>query len=126
VSSETRRGLDILELVPSGFLSKNEIEAARTVRMDQLNVQGQPKFVWPPSFPLARAYLDQLERSQGLPAERIASVREALSGADQASGEPRATALAGLAAALETEAAASPDGGKVRELARAVRDLAGA
>jgi hypothetical protein len=126
VSSETRRGLDILELVPSGFLSKNEIEAARTVRMDQLNVQGQPKFVWPPSFPLARAYLDQLERSQGLPVERIASVRGALSGAEQASGEPRATALAGLAAALETEAAASPDGGKVRELARAVRDLAGA
>jgi hypothetical protein len=126
VSSETQRGLDILELVPSGLLSKNEIEAARTVRLDHLNVQAQPKFVWPPSFPLARAYLDQLERSRGLAAERIASVREALDTAEQASGASRSAALTGLAAALDAEAGASTDGAKVRTLAKAVRDLAGA
>ncbi len=66
VSSETMRGLDILELTPSGFISQNEIDAAKSVRLEYLNTQGQPKLVWPATFALARAYLDQLERSQGL------------------------------------------------------------
>ena len=68
VSSEISRGLDIFELTPSGFISRNEIDAAKTVHLDYLNTQGQPKLVWPPSFALARAYVDQLERSQGLEA----------------------------------------------------------
>ena len=68
VSSEIARGLDIFELTPSGFISQNEIDAAKTVHLDYLNTQGQPKFVWPPTFALARAYVDQLERSQGLEA----------------------------------------------------------
>ena len=63
VSSEIARGLDIFELTPSGFISQNEIDAAKTVHFDYLNTQGQPKLVWPASFALARAYLDQLERS---------------------------------------------------------------
>ena len=61
VSSEIARGLDIFELTPSGWLSQNEIDAAKTVHFDYLNAQEQPKLVWPPSFPLARAYLDQLD-----------------------------------------------------------------
>jgi hypothetical protein len=124
VSSEIARGLDILELVPSGFISRNEIDAANTVRLDYLNAQGQPKFVWPPSFALARAYLDQLERSRGLAAERIAAVRAKLLAAERAAGEPRRTALATLAAELNTDAAAAADGVKVRKLAAAVTDLA--
>ena len=62
VSSEIARGLDIFELTPSAFISQNEIDAAKTVHFDYLNTQGQPKLVWPPSFALARAYVDQLER----------------------------------------------------------------
>ena len=69
VSSEIARGLDIFELTPSAFISQNEIDAAKTVHLDYLNAQGQPKFVWPPSFALARAYVDQLERSSGLSAQ---------------------------------------------------------
>src|SRR3989454_300920 len=42
VSSEIARGLDILELQPSGFLSQNEIDAAKLVHFDYLNVQDQP------------------------------------------------------------------------------------
>lgn len=34
VSSEIGRGLDILELVPSAFISQNEIDAANTVRLE--------------------------------------------------------------------------------------------
>ncbi|MEP6688858.1 MAG: hypothetical protein ABJC36_10965, partial [Gemmatimonadales bacterium] len=53
VSSEISRGLDIFELAPSGFISRNELDAAKTVHLDYLNTQGQPKLVWPPSFALA-------------------------------------------------------------------------
>ena len=59
-------GLDIFELTPSAFISQNEIDAAKTVRFDYYNTQGQQQLVWPPSFALARAYVDQLERSNGL------------------------------------------------------------
>jgi hypothetical protein len=50
VSSEISRGLDIFELVPSAFISANEIAAAKTVRWDELNTQGQPKIVFLPSL----------------------------------------------------------------------------
>src|SRR5689334_14160289 len=68
VGSEIARGLDIFELKPSGFISQNEIDAAKSVRLDYFNTQDQPKFVWPASFVLARAYVDQLARSSGLSA----------------------------------------------------------
>ncbi len=124
VSSEIARGLDIFQLVPSELLSQNEIDAARTVHLDYLNAQGQPKYVWPASFSLARAYVDQLERSKGLPAERIASVRKALDGAEKAKGAKRSAALKGLASQLEGEAQGSSDSAKVRKLASSVKDLA--
>jgi hypothetical protein len=126
VSSEIGRGLDIFELVPSPHLSQNEIDAARTVRLDYLNAQGQPKFVWPPSFALARAYVDQLERSNGLASGRIAAVRQALTSAERASGAQRGTALTQLATQLDGDAGGSTDAAKVRMLATAVRDLAAA
>ena len=51
ISSEIARGLDVAELIPTEYISQNEIDAAKTVHWDQLNVQGQPKIVWPPSLP---------------------------------------------------------------------------
>src|SRR5204863_94935 len=60
VSSEIARGLDVFELVPSGFISQNEIDAAKLVHFDFLNVQDQPKLVWPPSFVVALGYLAKL------------------------------------------------------------------
>jgi len=124
VSSEIQRGLDIYELVPSGLITQNEIDAAKTVKLDFLNVQDQPKFVWPPSFALARAYLDQLERSSGLTTARIASVRTALTTAEKASGAQRRTALTQLAAQLDADASSSSDKAKVAMLSAAVKDLA--
>jgi hypothetical protein len=124
VSSEIGRGLDIFELVPSGFISQNEIDASKTVRLEEFNPQGQPRFVWPPSFSLARAYVDQLERSQGLGAGRIAGVRTALAAAERVSGAARATALVAIATEIDAEAASSRDAAKVRTLAGALRELA--
>jgi hypothetical protein len=124
VSSEIARGLDVTELTPSEYISQNEIDAAKTVHMDYLNAQGQPKFVWPPSFSLARAYVDQLERSKCLSASRIASVRQALSSAEKAAGGQRKDALSTLATQLDGEAGSSCDSAKVSKLSGAVRNLA--
>jgi hypothetical protein len=126
VSSEIARGLDIFELVPSAYLSQNEIDAAKTVTLEYLNAQGQPRYVWPPSFSLARAYLDQLERSGGLAAARIAGVRQDLAQAESAAGAARGAALTTLARQIDGEASGARDGAKVRMLAAAVRELAAA
>jgi hypothetical protein len=124
VSSEIARGLDIYELAPSGWLSQNEIDAAHTVTLEYLNPQGQPHYDWPASFALARAYVDQLDRSNGLTADRLAAVRGGLRTAEQAAGASRRDALNQIASQLDGDAARSSDAGKVRMLAGAVRDLA--
>jgi hypothetical protein len=126
VSSEIGRGLDILELLPNGNLTADEIAAAKTVRFAQENVQDQQRLVWPPSFALPRAYLDQLARSGGLGAARIRAARTALASAERASGARRRTALTRLATSLNRDAAGASDQAKVRTLADAVRDLANA
>jgi hypothetical protein len=123
VSSEIARGLDVLELTPNPLLTQNELDAAKTARLEYLNVQGQPRYTWPASFAVARAYVDQLDRSKGLSDARIAAVRQALSGAESASGSGRSSALAELAGQLENDARGSSDSGKVRMLAEAVRNL---
>jgi hypothetical protein len=125
VSSEISRGLDIFELTPSGFLSQNEIDAAKTVHLDYLNTQGQPHFVWPPSITLARAYVDQLARSNGLPAARIASVRNDLSRAEQMNPAQRHDLLTQVASQLSSDAQTSSDQAKVRLLATSLTELAG-
>ncbi len=125
VSSEIARGLDIFELTPSPYLSQNEIDAANTVKLDYLNAQGQPQFVWPATFSLAKAYVDQLVRSNGLPAARIATVRQELASAERVSGAARRDALTNLATALSRDASNARDSRKVRMLEEAVRDLAG-
>jgi hypothetical protein len=126
VSSEIARGLDIYELLPSGLITQNEIDAARTVRFDSFNVQNQQKFVWPPSFALAKAYLDQLERSRGLASARIEAARTALAAAERTSGQQRQTALTQLATQLNGDVSGSSDQAKMQLLVAAVRDLASA
>ena len=125
-SSEIARGLDITDLVPSEHLSENEINAAKTVTFSYFNAQTQPRFVWPPSFALACAYVDQLERGRGLGSGRIEAVRSALFRAETASGEQRRAMLTTLASELNADAATAADGAKVRRLATAVSELVSA
>jgi hypothetical protein len=82
-ASEIARGLDIFELNPSKFLTQNEIDAAKTVHVAELNVQNQQRIEWPAQLVVAKAYLDQLERSQALPADQIAAVRDAIQSAER-------------------------------------------
>ncbi len=123
VSSEIGRGLDIFELVPSAFISKNEIDAAKTVKFTYLNVQGQQKMVWPPSFSYSRALLDQLERNGGQAAAKIASARAALSAAEALSGQARKDALAALGKSLHGDAQGATDAPKAHKLAFSVDNL---
>jgi len=123
-SSEILRGLDVFELVPSPFISQNEIDAAKSVHVDYLNVQGQPHYVWPATFALARAYIDQLVRMDGMSSSRIASARSALNRAEQVSGASRRTVLAELANTLEHDGSGVSDRAKAQKLAAAVSDLA--
>ena len=125
VSSEIARGLDIFELLPSGLITQNELDAAKTVKFDYLNAQEQRKLVWPPSFAKARAFADQLERSNGLPASRIAAVRQNLDAAEKLSGQPKQQALRKLATQLTADAKSATDQAKARMLVDAVRELGG-
>ena len=97
IGSEMQRGLDIFELTPSGAISQNEIDAAKTIHMDFLNVQDQPKFVWPASFALSRSYTDQLERWKGLTPDKVSAVRAALTAAEGMNGSARRDVLSTLA-----------------------------
>jgi hypothetical protein len=124
--SEMQRGLDVLELLPSAHISQNELDAAKTVIWSEFNPQMQLRMEWPPSFPLARAYLDQLERNNGLDAARIASARNELSRVERLATAQRAAPLTTLATTLNGAAAGSRDAPKVRLLAQAISALAAA
>ncbi len=124
VSSEIARGLDIFELTPSQYLSQNEINAAKTVHLDYLNAQGQPKFIWPASFSLSRAYVDQIERASALQPARIGVIRTALDKAERSSVSQRSKTLATLAKQIDAEAKGRDP--KLAMLAASVRDLSAA
>ena len=124
VSSEIARGLDVFQLVPSEYISANEIEAARSVRLDYLNAQGQPKFEWPATFALAHSFVDQLERSGGLSADKIAWARENLQKAEGQSGSSRKSSLEQMADQLNGDANSSSDSAKVQMLIESIQRLA--
>jgi hypothetical protein len=124
VGSEITRGLDIFELKPSAFISQSEIDAAKSVHFDYLNAQGQTKLTWPATVSLARAYLDQLERSKELGADQIASARELLNKGEKGSEAERQKALTELAARFERDTNDAGNSAKVRMLAGVIRELA--
>ncbi|MEO7040658.1 MAG: hypothetical protein ABI035_00180 [Gemmatimonadaceae bacterium] len=121
--SEIARGLDVFKLTPTPDLTQNEIDAAKLVRFSQLNPQMQPKLVWPAAFPVARAYVDQLVRDNGLPASRTTEITGALKNAEKMSGASRAAALKTLAGQLDQDASGARDAARVRALATVVKGL---
>ncbi len=124
--SEIGRGLDVLTLKPSAMLSQNEIDAATQVQVAGFNPQLQQKLVWAPSFAVARAYADQLERGKGLPAGQVTSINASLGLAEQQDGAARKATLSALAARLTRSAATAKDAERVRALAATVKGLADA
>jgi hypothetical protein len=100
--SEIARGLDVFELAATKFLTQNEIDAAKTVRVSELNVQNQQKIEWPAQLVVAKAYVDQLSRSQALPAQQIADLRKAI---EKAESSHKLGKLKKLAPSLEQSVA---------------------
>jgi hypothetical protein len=126
VSSEIARGIDILALKPSDHLSQNEIDAAKLVRFDVFNPQTQPKFVWPAGYAVARAYLDQLARNDGLPAVRRQAIAQELDRTQRLGKVQRRAPLTRLAAQVDADIRSAADVRRVRALAGAIRALASA
>ncbi|HEV8510380.1 MAG TPA: hypothetical protein VGQ48_08015 [Gemmatimonadales bacterium] len=123
ISSEIARGLDIFELTPNMLLTQNEIDAAKLIHFDYLNAQDQQKLVWPASFVVARAYLDQLARSNGLSTIRINATRDALTRAERVSGQARRDALNQVVTQLNADVPGSSDQTKLRMLIATVTEL---
>lgn len=126
--SEIARGLDVFRLVPSKFLTQNEIDAANTVHFDELNVQNQQKVEWPSKLVVSQAYVDQLERSQAIPARQIADLRKALTHAQQTNLAKKDKAkLQKLAASIESQASSASntaDAKRLQALAAALKNPA--
>jgi hypothetical protein len=130
--SEIARGMDVFRLLPSEYLSQNEIEAATLVRNDELNVQEQMKATWPATTVVARAYVDQLARGNTIAAARAASIRTALDHMDQirSSKDKNAAAtltqLDSLVSQLEQDAASASgrDAMRLRSLASIIKERA--
>ena len=124
-ASEIARGLDVFELTPTKFLTQNEIDAAKTVKVAELNVQNQQKIEWPAQMIVAKAYLDQLARSQALPADKISALQKSVSDAEKSHMNKKSRAkLATEAASVEATAAtaANPaDATRLRSLAEILK-----
>jgi hypothetical protein len=124
--SEIARGVDVFKLVPSKFITQNEIDAANQVHFDELNVQNQPKITWPANFVVARAYLDQLTRGNALAAARITELSALFEKVEASRRNPKDVAqLKTAAVGLEKDAAAAKtpaDRDRLRALAAIMKD----
>ena len=132
--SEIVRGLDVFTLTPSEFLTRNEIEAAESVRTGVFNPQQQLKVSWPAASAVSRAYVDQLTRSKAMPADRAAGIKAALDRIDRVkSSQDRGAAdvrqqMDALASQVEQDArsATGRDAQRLQALAAALKERAGA
>jgi hypothetical protein len=129
-ASEIARGMDIFKLVPTQYVSQNEIDAATQWRATEFNAQNQPLVRYEPTSAVARAYVDQLNRSKGISAERAKAVTDGLSKVDELrTGKERnaAATLDGLTAvAAQVEAdAKTKSGADARRLAALAETLKG-
>lgn len=119
--SEIARGLDVFKLKPTKFLTQNEIDAANQIHFAELNVQNQQKLVWPSNFVVARAYLDQLARTDALPAGQIASINQAMNDAEAGHYKKKQLAklktLGGSVSAASSSAKSPTDATHLTELA---------
>ena len=130
--TEIARGLDVYRLTPSELLSQNEIDAAKLALTKEFNPQLQTRVTWPATTVVARAYLDQLTRSQRIQPQRAATATAALARADKVrpgqtqEASAAATELSTLAGQLEADAASASgrDQLRLRALAETLKERA--
>ena len=130
--TEIARGLDVLKLVPSEFLTDNELEAAALIAPAVVNAQQQRMIHWPAKPVVARAYLDQLGRSEAITSESAGALADALASADQilggsgSDGGRTSSQLDAFAIELERDSveAKGRDEARLRSLAETVKGVA--
>jgi hypothetical protein len=121
-ASEITRGLDVLTLKPSQHLTQNELDAAKSAKVTTFNPQHQTRMVWPASFVVARAYLDQLQRGNGIPAADVTRISNELKRIEGISAAAtRRTALNKLADSLGSIQAT--DARRIALLTGALREI---
>jgi uncharacterized protein (DUF305 family) len=99
--TEIVRGLDVFSLLPSEYLSENEVAAAALADQDSVfNPQTQFSVSWPAEPVVARAYIDQLERTSVLSESAVADLNAALDRSDSQLASGRSDR--GLADSLES------------------------
>ncbi len=128
--TEIVRGLDVLELLPSEYLSENELVAAQLAdKGDAFNPQQQEQVSWPTVPVVAHAYVDQLERGNRLDANQTEQLRDLLGRAEDALVQGHAHAeLAAELTALSVrmaEHARDHDGSTRRRMAALAETLDG-
>ena len=121
--AEMARGIDVFRLKPSEFLTQNEIDAAVQFRLNEFNSQNQPKVVWEPTAAVARAYMDQLQRSKLVNAARYKSVSDAMG---KTGGQAAIAELEKLAGEFDSDAAKATgqDQKRMKALAETLRGRA--
>ena len=123
--AEIARGLDVLELLPSEQLTENELAAARrAVEPSTVNVQTQTRIVWEAHPDVARAYLDQLERSEAVDGEFLETAREAVNRWERRGRADRRLARVAEAAEARVDVAEGRDAVRLAELADTLRRAA--
>jgi len=127
--TEIYRGLDVFRLVPSEYLTANEIAAAELANQGSLfNPQQQFQVSWPAEPVVALAYLDQLQRNQVLPeslAEELSEVLQQAQAAGDAGGAKDVSGqLLQLAAKLPAEATDAVSNSRLQGLAGTLQALA--
>ena len=104
--TEILRGLDVLSLVPSEYLTENEIAAAALADDGGVfNPQQQFRVGWPDEPVVVRAYLDQLQRGDDISVSIATDITAALNRAEARLDDGRRDA--DLAVRLESLAAES-------------------
>jgi hypothetical protein len=113
--SEIARGLDVFKLEPTKFISQNEIDAASQIHLTQFNAQMPEMIAYPATMVTAKAYVDQLVRSNALPAARAATLTAAMDG-------KKTKELKTFAASLNKDAAAAApiDAARMKALAEII------
>jgi hypothetical protein len=80
--TDITRGFDVLGLTGDDELTQNELDAAISVREDQVNPQTQARYEHPATFALVRAHLDQLVRADGIDRGTLTKVERSLDRAE--------------------------------------------
>ena len=115
--SEIARGIDVFKLTPSKFLTQNEIDAANTIHLSELNVQNQTRLDWPAKLVVAKAYVDQLERSNALPVDRVIAIRDTIADAEKSHMNKKdVSRLNSLSSNLQDDSTSTKDAAVVTRL----------